>query len=463
MNIEKQYIELYDQYHSLIDNHASPILNALREKAMSDFRETGFPSPNDEEYKHTNIPDLFAPDYGLNLNRLEIPVNPYEVFRCDVPNLSTLLYFIVNDSFYTKENPIFLLIYAQNLLLLKIFIYQQHKTLNNMMKKQYSHLVLFLSLCTLTACNDSKNEDSIDPDPLPPSITYHVEGYAELGAFDHNSTLTVFPLDKSLAHIEEQAYGGKVETDYGLFSASGNMKFQESLYFEVQVTGNFFNGTKGRRSEHKTTLRAINHVINHADEERSINRYIKLPATNVNIFTQLTAARICTLLKKAAGYNEMSHTITDIYRNASEQALKEVLTAFSISDIYVSMLSIDPTRASFSQYNAPASMMAAVSNILLTSVDEELLDTFFTEWDKDFAPDGRIDNEDIKESIRDGQQSLKYTNVYKQLDSFYKAYDFKSDFPEFWKFVDRNGDGILDKQDKPDDFEITEEELTPSQ
>ena len=105
MNIEKQYIELYDQYHSLIDNHASPILNALREKAMSDFRETGFPSPNDEEYKHTNIPDLFAPDYGLNLNRLEIPVNPYEVFRCDVPNLSTLLYFIVNDSFYTKENP----------------------------------------------------------------------------------------------------------------------------------------------------------------------------------------------------------------------------------------------------------------------------------------------------------------------------------------------------------------------
>lgn len=105
MNIEKQYIELYDQYHSLIDSHASPILNALREKAMSDFRVSGFPSPNDEEYKHTNIPDLFAPDYGLNLNRLEIPVNPYEVFRCDVPNLSTLLYFVVNDSFYTKENP----------------------------------------------------------------------------------------------------------------------------------------------------------------------------------------------------------------------------------------------------------------------------------------------------------------------------------------------------------------------
>ncbi|WP_455497735.1 Fe-S cluster assembly protein SufD [Coprobacter sp.] len=105
MNAEKQYIELYEQYHSLIDSHAAPVLNALREKAMSDFRLKGLPSPENEEYKQTDIPALFAPDYGLNLNRVEIPVNPYDVFRCDVPNLSTSLYFVVNDSFYTKETP----------------------------------------------------------------------------------------------------------------------------------------------------------------------------------------------------------------------------------------------------------------------------------------------------------------------------------------------------------------------
>ena len=48
---------------------------------------------------------LFEPDYGLNLNRLEIPVDPYQAFKCDVPNLSTSLYFVVNDSFYTKSLP----------------------------------------------------------------------------------------------------------------------------------------------------------------------------------------------------------------------------------------------------------------------------------------------------------------------------------------------------------------------
>lgn len=48
---------------------------------------------------------LLAPDYGVNINRLDIPVNPYDVFRCDVPNLSTSLYFVVNDTFYGKMLP----------------------------------------------------------------------------------------------------------------------------------------------------------------------------------------------------------------------------------------------------------------------------------------------------------------------------------------------------------------------
>ena len=112
---------------------------------------------------------------------------------------------------------------------------------------------------------------------------------------------------------------------------------------------------------------------------------------------------------------------------------------FSISDIYVSMLSIDPTRASFSQYNAPASMMAAVSNILLTSVDEELLDTFFTEWDKDFAPTAALIMKISKKaSARTAEPEIH--QCYKQLDSFYKAFDFKSDF-RILEVCRRNGDG----------------------
>ena len=105
MSIEQQYIDLYyEAEHLLRDNSARPF-NAYRAKAISDFREQGFPTRKLEKYKYTDISRYFEPDYGLNLNRLNIPVNPYEVFKCDVPNMSTSLYFVVNDSFYNKALP----------------------------------------------------------------------------------------------------------------------------------------------------------------------------------------------------------------------------------------------------------------------------------------------------------------------------------------------------------------------
>ncbi|MBO4893177.1 MAG: Fe-S cluster assembly protein SufD [Prevotella sp.] len=105
MNSEKQYIELYEQARQMIFDHSSEAMNAVRDSAFEDFCKQGFPSKKVERYKYTDIQQLFAPDYGLNLNRLQIPVDPYKAFRCDVPNLSTSLYFVVNDGFYQDEKP----------------------------------------------------------------------------------------------------------------------------------------------------------------------------------------------------------------------------------------------------------------------------------------------------------------------------------------------------------------------
>lgn len=89
----------------MIFEHSAPVMNALRDPAFEDFRRMGFPSQKVERYKYTDMQKLFEPDLGLNLNRLDIPVDPYAAFRCDVPNLSTSLYFVVNDGFYTKSLP----------------------------------------------------------------------------------------------------------------------------------------------------------------------------------------------------------------------------------------------------------------------------------------------------------------------------------------------------------------------
>ncbi len=105
MNSERQYIELYEECHEMICGHSSDVMNAQRDEAFKRFVSSGFPSRKVERYKYTDIAALFAPDYGLNLNRLQIPVDPYKAFRCDVPNLSTSLYFVVNDMFYHDEKP----------------------------------------------------------------------------------------------------------------------------------------------------------------------------------------------------------------------------------------------------------------------------------------------------------------------------------------------------------------------
>lgn len=105
MSSEKQYIELYTQARDMLNAHSSAVMNAVRDTAFEDFKRQGFPSRKVERYKYTSMEKLFAPDYGVNVNRVEFPVNPYSVFSCDVPNLSTSLYFVVNDSFYKKALP----------------------------------------------------------------------------------------------------------------------------------------------------------------------------------------------------------------------------------------------------------------------------------------------------------------------------------------------------------------------
>lgn len=105
MKAEQQYIDLFSQCEALICKNSTEVLNAPRAKAFADFEQAGFPTTKQEKYKYTEVSKYFAPDYGLNLKQLEFPVNPYEVFKCDVPNMSTSLYFVVNDTFYQHTQP----------------------------------------------------------------------------------------------------------------------------------------------------------------------------------------------------------------------------------------------------------------------------------------------------------------------------------------------------------------------
>ena len=105
MKAEQQYIDLFAQCEDLVCRESSGVMNVPRAAALADFERLGFPSSRAEDYRYTDVSRSFAPDYGMNLKRVKIPVNPQDVFHCDVPNLSTSLYFVVNDSFYHQALP----------------------------------------------------------------------------------------------------------------------------------------------------------------------------------------------------------------------------------------------------------------------------------------------------------------------------------------------------------------------
>lgn len=100
--IEQQYKDLFQQFRSELDANSVEGLNRHRDSAFDRFQQIGFPTSREEDYKHSNVARVFDTDLGLNLRNIPIPVNPYDTFKCDVPNLSTHLYFLINDRYYDK-------------------------------------------------------------------------------------------------------------------------------------------------------------------------------------------------------------------------------------------------------------------------------------------------------------------------------------------------------------------------
>lgn len=103
MKPEQNYIDIFTQNRTLIDGGSAGAMNALRNKALDCFVLNGLPHKGLEEYLHTDVAEWFKPDWGMNLGRLDMHVDFAQAFKCNVPNLSTQLYFLANDEFALSD------------------------------------------------------------------------------------------------------------------------------------------------------------------------------------------------------------------------------------------------------------------------------------------------------------------------------------------------------------------------
>lgn len=106
MSALTQYINLYNENREVIEGNSPAPLNALRAKALQALDGASLPRRGDEDYEVTSLDEMFAPDYGVNIHRVQLGADPATAFRCDVPNMSTRLYFFFNDVFHPSRTAL---------------------------------------------------------------------------------------------------------------------------------------------------------------------------------------------------------------------------------------------------------------------------------------------------------------------------------------------------------------------
>lgn len=103
MNSEKQYIDLYLQYKDVINQGSHALINGHRDQALAYLQQAGLPTIKAERYKYTDVQEVFETDYGLNIKRRKMASDPHVAYRCSVPNLESMLYYVFNDRIEPRE------------------------------------------------------------------------------------------------------------------------------------------------------------------------------------------------------------------------------------------------------------------------------------------------------------------------------------------------------------------------
>lgn len=102
----QQYIELYLANRNVIDAHSGGVMNRLREEAFAALcqDDVALEEKGSEGYEKTSVAELFAPDLGVNIEDVALPINREEWLHCSISRLSTLMASVNGDTFLASKD-----------------------------------------------------------------------------------------------------------------------------------------------------------------------------------------------------------------------------------------------------------------------------------------------------------------------------------------------------------------------
>lgn len=105
MNALDQYTTLYEQHRATLESHSPAELNRLRPKALTTLRSIArLPERGDEGFPQVSLNEMFAPDYGINISRVDLSAGTKAPGGCGLPVPTAAI--VVNDAFSEGVAPL---------------------------------------------------------------------------------------------------------------------------------------------------------------------------------------------------------------------------------------------------------------------------------------------------------------------------------------------------------------------
>lgn len=261
-----------------------------------------------------------------------------------------------------------------------------------------------ISLMTLS-CSKSDDIETFEPQ------TYNVGGKVEKGPFVSGSTITMQPMNAKM-QPSGQMYTTTIQDNTGSFTFGS--KLFDAPFAELTANGYFFNEVNGVLSSGTLNLRAIVDLSNQS-------------TINVNILTHLKYQRILNLVGQGSNF-----------RQANEQAQKELFTAFGLSQY----ADTDASLFSIVKGNDESAALIAVSSLLLVDRSEAELTEYLAKLSQEFGKEG-IFSPETKEQIKEDKKKIvkELSRVRTNIIERYNDLGVSVEVKELERFFDWDDDG----------------------
>ncbi|TKG92939.1 hypothetical protein EYV94_18385 [Puteibacter caeruleilacunae] len=248
-----------------------------------------------------------------------------------------------------------------------------------------------------------------DSDELEPEVIISiqgVQGVVQKGPFINGTTVTVKELDNDF-NATGRSLISVTNNDIGGFEVEGDIK---APYVEVAARGFYYDEVKGDLSSENLSLCALT----------KSNDPTK---TNVNVLTTLTHERIAYLIT-----NEGMDYVT-----AKRTAQNEVLAAFDIPlDDFINFNILDLSKEGDSN-----AILLAISIVVQGNRSASEVDDLISSMVADLKEDGELNDEAIKEDLRDNANELNLLSIRVNLSKRYRKLKYWPTIPQFEKFAKR--------------------------